>query len=119
MTAVDQCQLSKCRPMAWGPLNKLLSPPAAGIDGTAGRVARVRRAVAGVAAELGLTNPEGTAAATAVAVSWLKSLPCQPLVVTGTTKAERVAEAAVGLGIDLSKRQWYKILEASRGAGVP
>ena len=35
----------------------------------------------------------GDAAVTAVAVAWLKYLPCNPLVVTGSTKPERIAQA--------------------------
>lgn len=105
--------------MAWGPLNKLLTPAAEGMDDTKGRVARVRRAIIDVGSELGLAEPAGSASLTQVTVSWLKSLPCKPLIITGTTKSERIAEAAAGLRRNLSKAQWYKILEASRGASVP
>ena len=67
----------------------------------------------------GLEDPTGDAAVTAVAVAWLKFLPCKPLIVTGTTKPERVAQAVAGLSVPLTRTQWFAILEASRGASVP
>lgn len=56
---------------------------------------------------------------TMVAVAWLAFLPCNPLVGTGSSKVERIAQAVAGLSMLLTRRQWYAILEASRGAGVP
>ena len=67
----------------------------------------------------GLEDPTGDAAVTAVAVAWLKFLPCKPLIVTGTTKPERVAQAVAGLSVPLTRTQWFAILEASRDASVP
>jgi predicted oxidoreductase len=111
---LDQCQLARQRPMAWGPLNKLMAG-----RGPNEQVGRVLETVQTVAAELGLPDPEGDAAVTAVAVAWLALLPCKPLVVTGSTKVERIAQAVAGLSVPLTRRQWFAILQASRGAGVP
>ena len=141
---LDQCQLARQRPMAWGPLNKLMQAR----EGSEDQVGRVLAAVQKVAAELvsarfppappvllaeaqrhlgmrvfccaqGLEDPTGDAAVTAVAVAWLKFLPCKPLIVTGTTKPERVAQAVAGLSVPLTRTQWFAILEASRDASVP
>ena len=50
---------------------------------------------------------------TAVAVAWLKFLPCKPLIVTGTTKPERVAQAVAGLSVPLTRTQWSNGLSVS------
>ena len=111
---LDQCQLARQRPMAWGPLNKLMQG-----ERSSEQVARVLEAVKAIAAELSLREPDGDAAITAVAVAWLKFLPCKPLIVTGSTKPERIAHAVAGLSVPLTRTQWFAILQASRGAGVP
>ena len=60
---LDQCQLARQRPMAWGPLNKLLqSKPTE-------RSARVLETIRSVAAELGLSEPQGLSVCVSVCVS--------------------------------------------------
>ncbi len=110
---LDQCQLARQRPMAWSPLNKLMQGK------RTDKVTRVLDAIKAVATELGLSEPQGDAAVTAVAVAWLKYLPCRPLIVTGSTKPQRIAQAVAGLSVPLTRTQWFAILQASRGAGVP
>lgn len=78
---LDQCQLARARPMAWSPLNKLLS---GGQGGSDARTQRVLAAVRDVATELGL--PDSDEGVTAVAVAWIRFLPCAPLVVTGVRR---------------------------------
>lgn len=110
---LDQCQLARQRPMAWSPLNKLMQGE------RTEQVERVLESIMAVASELGFSNPQSDAAITAVAVAWLKFLPCKPLIVTGSTKSERIKQAVKGLSVPLTRTQWFAILQASRGAGVP
>lgn len=110
---LDQCQLARQRPMAWSPLNKLMQGE------RTEQVKRVLDSITEIAAELGLSDPQGDAAVTAVAVAWLKALPSKPLIVTGSTKPERIRQAVTGLSVPLTRTQWFAILQASRGAGVP
>jgi predicted oxidoreductase len=112
--ALDQCQLARQRPMAYSPLAKLFQSR----DGDE-QTGRVLAALKKVAAEVNLPAPSGDAAVTAVAVAWLNFLPCSPLVVTGSSKPERVQHAIEGLSLPLSRTQWFAILEASRGVQIP
>jgi len=55
---------------------------------------------------------EYDATPTAIATAWLTRHPCQMQVVVGTTKPERIEQAAIGSEIVLSRADWYELFEA-------
>jgi predicted oxidoreductase len=50
---------------------------------------------------------------TGVAVAWITRHPAKMQVVLGTTKPERVRECVAGAGVELSRPQWYRLLQAA------
>ena len=114
---LDQCQRLRIAPMAWSPLGggRLGATPAAAPDaaGVDERAARVRTALAKVAAELGAASPEQ------VAYAWLLRHPARILPVTGSGRIERVREAVGALTLPLTREQWFDIWCASTGASLP
>ncbi len=61
----------------------------------------------------------GLEAVEPIVLAWLRRLPCQPHPILGTSQLSRVQTAAKALDINLSREEWYQILEASRGAPIP
>ena len=49
----------------------------------------------------------------AIATAWITRHPAQMQVVLGTTNAERVAGAAQGSDIPLSRSEWYELFRAA------
>ena len=59
-----------------------------------------------IAAEHGVT-PMG------IAVAWITRHPANMQVVLGTTNPERVAQAAAGSDVQLSREEWYRLFTAA------
>ena len=55
----------------------------------------------------------------AIPLAWLLRHPMGIQPIVGTLKAERIEKAAAADEIDLTRIEWYKLLAAARGAGVP
>lgn len=55
---------------------------------------------------------------TAIAVAWITRHPADMQVVLGTTKPQRVADAAAGSDIPLTRSEWYGLIRAA-GHNVP
>lgn len=55
---------------------------------------------------------------TAIAVAWITRHPAGMQVVLGTTKPQRVADAAAGSDIPLTRSEWYGLIQAA-GHNVP
>ncbi len=49
----------------------------------------------------------------AIALAWILALPCRMQVVIGTTRPERIVEAAAADKIQLTRKEWYEIYRAS------
>ncbi|MCW2958390.1 MAG: aldo/keto reductase [Solirubrobacterales bacterium] len=54
----------------------------------------------------------------AIAVAWITRHPADMQVVLGTTKPQRVADAAAGSDIPLARSEWYGLIQAA-GHNVP
>jgi predicted oxidoreductase len=50
---------------------------------------------------------------TAIAVAWITRHPANMQVVLGTTKIERVREAALGSDLPLTRPEWYRLFTAA------
>ncbi len=68
--------------------------------------------VASMAAERGVP-PE------AIALAWLLRHPAKIVPVLGTSKPSRLAACAKALDLQLSREDWYRLLECARGREVP
>jgi aryl-alcohol dehydrogenase-like predicted oxidoreductase len=55
---------------------------------------------------------------TAIAVAWITRHPARVQVVLGTTKPQRVTDAAAGSDIPLTRSEWYGLIQAA-GHNVP
>ena len=55
----------------------------------------------------------------AIALAWLLYLPAGVVPVIGTTKAERITEAAKAVNVKLHKQEWFELYEAVLGKPVP
>jgi predicted oxidoreductase len=105
--SLDHAQRLSYAPMIWSPLGG-----GSLFTGKGEREARVRAALASVAAETGATD------LAAVAIAWLLRHPARLLPVLGTMKPERLAGMVKALEISLDRQQWFAILEASEGRPV-
>ncbi len=69
-------------------------------------------------AELGRLAAKYGVTPTAIAVAWITRHPAGIQVVLGTTKPQRVADAAAGSDIPLTRGEWYGLIQAA-GHSVP
>jgi predicted oxidoreductase len=105
---LDYSRLKGMMLQAWSPFQKI----GGGVFvGDREDHAELNDALEEMAAELG-TTPNG------LAVAWILRHPANIQVVLGTTKPERVREAAQGSEISLSREQWYRLFRAA-GHKVP
>lgn len=97
---VDNLMQRGVAPMAWSPLGggKLVS---GGMD-----------VVSGMATKYGATP-------TQLLLAWLLRHPSKMFPVIGTTKPERISEAAGALSLQLDRQDWYDLWTAGSGKPVP
>ncbi len=103
----DQLMQAKLHPMIWSPLGG--SKYFAG-EGTS--VLRLRDTVKRLAKKYGNVSED------IILLAWILSHPAQMLPVVGTTKKERLTATLSALELDLSREDWFAILEAARGHEV-
>lgn len=105
----DQMQQNRIHPMIWSPLGgaRLFSTAN---DVTAGRVRPVLERIRDKYTLPGIAE---------VAIAWLLHLPCQPVPVLGTMKAQRIVDATMSCGVQFDRQDWFEILVASQGHPVP
>jgi 6-dehydroglucose reductase len=98
--------------LAWSPLGQGRLGGAAGQSTADGRADAVAAALDVVAARAGVTR-------TAVAYAWVMAHPTRAIPLIGSQNPARIREAAQAYAVHLSRAEWYRILEASRGARMP
>ena len=112
---LDQCLAGKITPMAWSPLaggqlgdgaSRLL-PSQQGYQSQ--RVLPVLDAIA---------QAHG-AGRTAIALAWLLRHPSGIVPIIGSTNPLRIRAAARAGDVELSRDEWYRLLEAARGERLP
>lgn len=112
---LDQCMAENITPMAWSPL-------AAGLIGTGAK--RLLQAQKNYRPEIFLPDLEAVAAArntnrTVIALSWLLKHPSKIIPIIGSVNPGRIRDATKAAEIDLSREEWYRLLNAARGEPLP
>ncbi len=112
---LDQCLAAKMTPMAWSPL---------GGGQFADGARRLLKSQEGYRTDGVLpllddfAKPREATRAT-IALAWLLKHPSGILPVVGSTRPERIREAARATEMDLSREEWYRLLMAARGEPLP
>ena len=107
---LEYCRLHDIMIQAWSPLarGQLIAPK----PDAPQNVQKTAALVADLAAQKNTTK-EG------VALAWLLRHPAMIQPILGTHKVEHIASAVAADTVELSRQEWYSLLEAARGAGVP
>jgi len=112
---LDQCLEKRITPLAWSPL-------AGGILGSGPRRLlpwQEKYRPERINAELDLIAKQKGSTRTTVAIAWLLKHPAGIIPIIGSTSPQRIREAAQADSLELTREEWYRLLEASRGERVP
>ena len=112
---LDQCLANTMTPMAWSPL-------AGGLIG--GGAKRLLKWQQSYQPEKFLADLEAVANArgvsrTVMALAWLMRHPSNIIPIVGSINPERIREATKAAEVELSREEWYRILNAARGEPLP
>jgi predicted oxidoreductase len=55
----------------------------------------------------------------AIALAWLMKHPSQIVPIIGSTRPERIRDAADADAVELTREEWDQLLEAARGERLP
>ena len=107
---LDYCRANDIMIQAWSPVagGQIFNPK----DDAPENV----KAVGALIAELAETYNTNQSA---VAFAWLLRHPAGIQPIVGTLKASRLAESCAADDVELSRKDWYRLLAAANGAGVP
>ncbi|GLR71867.1 aldo/keto reductase [Agaribacter marinus] len=109
---LEYCQPQGIQLQAWASMAQGLFDPQNINDDVPANVIATRQLVGELAESY-------NTCASAIVLAWLMRHPAMIQPVIGTTKPERIAEAAQASKILLSRDDWYHLLEARRGQEVP
>jgi len=112
---LDQCLAEKITPLAWSPLAggllgdgaKALLPSQEGY-----RAKPINTVLEIIAKARGATH-------TAVALAWLMKHPANIVPIIGSTNPANIRQAAKAETLELTRDEWYRLLEAARGERLP
>lgn len=112
---LDQCLAEKISPLAWSPLaGGLLADGAKALlpwqEGY--RTKPITAALEVIAKARGSSR-------TAVALAWLMKHPANIIPIVGSANPANVRQAATADLLELSRDEWYRLLEAARGERLP
>lgn len=103
---LDHMQAKKIHPTIWSPL-------------AAGRIfSENTEPVLRLRVKLEAIASAHNCSVSTVIFAWIMKLPSQPLPITGTSRIEGIQEAIAATELDLSREEWYSLLEAARGEEV-
>jgi predicted oxidoreductase len=112
---LDQCLAEKITPMAWSPL-------AGGQLGDgAKRLLPSQQAyrIQPVVAALDLLAKAKGLSRTVLALAWLLKHPAGIVPIIGSTNPASIRQASKAAEVELSREEWYRLLEAARGERLP
>ncbi|MEI8195269.1 MAG: aldo/keto reductase [Phycisphaerae bacterium] len=112
---LDQCLAEGIIPLAY-------SPVGGGFLGTGGQVSEKhprREMMLKLVALLDQTAAKYGVSRTVIALAWLLKHPAKIIPIVGSAKPAHIAEAAKAVNLDLSREDWYRLLVAARGEGLP
>lgn len=112
---IEQCMAEKITPLAWSPLAGGRLSDMLPIDINSPAHAKrigLRETLDDIARDYGVSR-------TIIAIAWLLRHPANIVPIIGSTKPERIREAAQAEKVHLSRDEWYRLLEAARGERLP
>ena len=112
---LDQCLVENLTPMAWSPL-------AAGLLGFGAKrllTAQQRYRTEPIVAALDEIGKARGTTRTVVALAWLLKHPSKIIPIVGSTNPDRIREAVQATEFELTREEWYRLLEAARGEPLP
>jgi predicted oxidoreductase len=112
---LDQCLAERVLPMAWSPLagGKLGHGPRRLLPSQEGyKTDIINAALAKMAKTRGVSR-------TAIALAWLLRHPSRIIPIVGSTDPARIREAEKADDVELSREEWYRLLEAARDQRLP
>jgi predicted oxidoreductase len=98
--------------LAWSPLSQGRLAARAGESSDSARADAVIAALDAVAGRAGTPR-------SAVAYAWIMAHPARPIPLIGSQNPARIREARSAYSVHLTREEWYRILEAVRGARMP
>lgn len=112
---IEQCMAENITPMAWGPLaagRLVSSSPLSMKDPAHARWQKMRDALEVIARNHAVSR-------TVIALAWLLKHPSGIVPIVGSTNPERIRDAAQAADFELSREEWYRLLEAACGQRLP
>lgn len=112
---LDQCLTQRITPLAWSPLaGGLLADGAQRLLPWQEEYEtyHVHYELDTLAKAKGVTR-------SAVALAWLLKHPSGIVPIVGSTNVDRIKESARAAEVELSREEWYRLLEAARGERLP
>jgi predicted oxidoreductase len=112
---LDQCMTEQITPLAWSPLAGGRITETLPIDlnspDHAQRIA-LRETLDLIARERGTSR-------LVIALAWLLKHPARIIPILGSTNPQNICEATKADALDLSRDEWYRLMEAARGQRLP
>jgi predicted oxidoreductase len=112
---IDHCMAEKITPMAWSPL-------AQGKLGTAAPNIPKQAQQAGRLDLLGTLDSIAEArgvSRSVIALAWLLKHPSKIIPIIGSTNPHHIRDAAQAVEVDLTREEWYRLLESAWGQRLP
>lgn len=112
---LDQCLAETITPLAWSPLG-------GGFLGTGGQVSEKhprREAMLKLVELLDKTAGTYGVSRTAISLAWLLKHPARIIAIVGSANPAHIADAVKADSVDLCREDWYRLLVAARGEGLP
>lgn len=112
---LDQCLSEGLTVMAWSPLAGGILGGRIGAsmnDPQHARKAKLNDALEQISRDRGVSRA-------AVALAWLRRHPAGVMPILGTVNPERLREAVFAADLELTREEWYRLLEASLGQRLP
>jgi predicted oxidoreductase len=112
---LDQCLAEKITPLAWSPLGGGRLSDTLPIDINSPDHARrigLRETLDDIARDYGVSR-------TIVALAWLLKHPAKIIPIVGSARPEHIRDAAQAYKLQLSRDEWYRLMEAARGERLP